>query len=316
MSRTAVPVVTLEGSRNQAQPGSRRGPRLNSYLLRRLFHKEKLATILIERLTEPLHLNALAIFVAGLGTYRMKVAFDLIVRQQYAFPIFYAAEAAQRYGYKKVTLVELGVASGAGLLNMCRIAERTRKATGIDFDIVGFDSGEGMPVAVDYRDLPEHFQEGDFPMLNLAELKNALPANARLLIGDVAKTAPQFIRTLTADAPLGFVAVDLDYYSATKAALAILHGSADKYLPLVPIYLDDIGVVGSNPWNGELLAIDEFNAENSLRKIAPFTLLRSRRIFKNAQWIDRMFALHVHDHAYRSPRHRRATQRVLRNEYL
>ena len=173
-----------------------------------------------------------------------------------------------------------------------------------------------MPAALDYRDLPEHFQQGDFPMTNVAGLKQALPANAELLIGDVAETVPKFVHTLTADAPLGFVSVDVDYYSAAKAAMPILTGGAQNYLPLVPVYLDDIGVHGSNPWNGELLAVSEFNSENALRKIAPFTLLRSRRIFKNTQWIDRMFAAHIHDHPYRSASHRRATKRVLGNEYL
>jgi hypothetical protein len=294
----------------------KRAPGANWYVLRRLLRKDKLAKVFVERLTEPLHLNALSVPVALFGSYRMKVAFDLVVRQQYAFPILYAADAAKRYGYKRVTLVELGVASGAGLLNMCNIAARTTRATGIEFRIVGFDGGKGMPQAADYRDLPEHFQAGDFPMTDFAGLRRALPSNAELVIGDVADTAPAFATTLTQDAPLGFVSVDVDYYSAAKAALPILSGAAENYLPLVPVYLDDIGVDGSNPWSGELLAVSEFNAEHAMRKIAPFTLLRSRRIFKNTQWIDRMFAAHIHDHPCRSPLHLRPTKRVIANEYL
>jgi hypothetical protein len=294
----------------------RRAPKANWYVLRRLLQKEKLEKVFVERLTEPLHLNALSVLVALFGSYRMKVAFDLVVRQQYAFPILYAADAARRYGYKCVTLVELGVASGAGLLNMCRIAERTTKATGIEFRIVGFDGGKGMPPAIDYRDLPEHFQAGDFPMMDFNGLKRALPSNADLIIGDVAETAPAFAQSLTKDAPLGFLSIDVDYYSAAKASLPILLGAPDGYLPLVPVYLDDIGVDGSSPWSGELLAVSEFNAQSAMRKIAPFTLLRSRRIFKNTQWIDRMFAAHIHDHPYRSPERKRATKWVIGNEYL
>jgi len=286
------------------------------YVLRRLFQREKLRRVFVERLTEPLHLNLMSAAVAAFGSYRMKVEFDLVVRQQYAFPILYAADAARHYGYRSLTLVELGVASGAGLLNMCRIAERTTKATGIEFRIVGFDGGRGMPPAIDYRDLPEHFQQGDFPMVDFAALRRALPANAELIIGDVADTVPAFVQSLTPSSPLGFVAMDVDYYSSAKAAMPILEGAADSYLPLVPFYLDDIGVDGSNPWSGELLATAEFNSENLERKIAPFSLLRSKRIFKNTQWIDRMFAAHIHDHPYRSPSHRRATRWVLANEYL
>ena len=285
------------------------------YLLKRLTQKEKLQKVFIERLTEPLHLNLLSLFVALFGSYRSRVAWDLVIRQQYAFPILYAAEAAKRYGYSAITIAELGVAGGAGLMNMCRIAEQTRAAIGVDIRVVGFDTGKGMPPAIDYRDLPEHFQEGDFPM-DFAKLRAALPDFATLILGDVRETIPEFVNGLACSAPLGFVAVDVDYYTGAKAGLEILRGSPDKYLPLVPVYLDDIGIDGSNPWTGELLAVNEFNAENASRKIAPFTLLRSRRIFKNTQWIDRMFAAHIHDHARRSPGFKRASKWVLGNEYL
>jgi hypothetical protein len=285
------------------------------YALRRLSRPGQLRKVLVERGTEPIHLNLLSLFVAAFGSYRAKVDFDLVVRQQYAFPILYAADAAKRYGYKTVTIVEFGVAGGAGLLNLCRIAERTRKETGIEFRVVGFDTGKGMPPAVDYRDLPESFQAGDFPM-DEQRLRQTLPDFAELVIGDITETVPEFCRSLSEDAPIGFVATDVDYYSSAKKALEILKGAPELYLPIVPVYLDDIGVDGSNPWTGELLAVDEFNRENELRKIVPFTLLRSRRIFKNTQWIDRMFAGHIHDHALRSTAHQQVSQRILPNEYI
>jgi len=288
---------------------------MSLYALRRLSQPGQLRKVLVERGTEPIHLNLLSLFVAAFGSYRAKVDFDLVVRQQYAFPILYAADAAKRYGYKTVTIVEFGVAGGAGLLNMCRIAERTRKETGIEFRIVGFDTGKGMPPAVDYRDLPESFQAGDFPM-DEQRLRETLPEFAELVIGDISETVPEFCRSLSEDAPIGFVATDVDYYSSAKKALEILKGAPEHYLPVVPVYLDDIGVDGSNPWTGELLAVDEFNRENALRKVAPFTLLRSRRIFKNTQWIDRMFAGHIHDHALRSAAHQQVSQRILPNEYI
>jgi len=275
----------------------------------------QLRKVLVERGTEPLHLNLLSAIIALCGTYRAKVDFDLVVRQQYAFPLLYAADAAKRYGYETVTIIEFGVAGGAGLVNMCRIAERTQKATGIQFRIFGFDTGNGMPPALDYRDLPESFQAGDFPM-DAASLTRALPDFAKLVIGDVADTIPSFLRSLDGDAPIGFVAVDVDYYSSAKKALAVLTGPPNLYLPIVPVYLDDIGVDGSNPWTGELLAVNEFNHDNEFRKIAPFTMLRSHRIFKNTQWIDRMFAAHIHDHLLRSPAHRREARNVLPNEYI
>ena len=285
------------------------------YALRRLFRPGQLRKVLVERGTEPIHLNLLSAIIAVCGTYRAKVDFDLVVRQQYAFPILYAADAAKQCGYKAVTIIEFGVAGGAGLLNMCRIAARTRAATGIEFRVVGFDTGKGMPAPIDYRDLPESFQAGDFPM-DVDRLRQALPEFAELVIGDIADTVPKFLQSISHETPIAFVAVDVDYYSSARKALKVLAGAPQTYLPVVPVYLDDIGVDGSNPWTGELLAVEEFNRENRLRKIAPFTLLRSRRIFKNTQWIDRMFAAHIHDHALRSPARPRQSRNVLPNEYI
>lgn len=285
------------------------------YLLRRILHPGKLHKIFVERLTEPLHLNLMSLFIAIFGSFRTKVAFDLIVRQQYAFPILFAADLAARHGIRTVTLLEFGVASGAGLLNICQIAHAATNATGIEFRIFGFDTGKGMPPAIDYRDLPEVFQEGDFPM-DVDALSKSLPPFAQLIIGDIAETVPSFLAKFSADAPIGFISVDVDYYTSAKQVLRILTGPPESYLPIVATYLDDIGVPGSNPWTGELLAVREFNNTNEMRKIAPFTLLRSQRIFKNTQWIDRMFAAHIHDHRLRSPAARRASQYVLPNEFL
>ena len=168
------------------------------YTLRRLFRPGQFRKVLVERGTEPIHLNLLSVIVAVCGTYRAKVEFDLVVRQQYAFPILYAADAAKQYGYKTVTIIEFGVAGGAGLLNMCRIAERAQAATGIEFRIFGFDTGEGMPAPLDYRDLPEYFQAADFPM-DVRRLKQSLPDFAKLVIGDIANGASVSRLTRRAD---------------------------------------------------------------------------------------------------------------------
>ena len=289
---------------------------LNTYVLRRAFSDGKYKKIFRERLSEPLHLNVIALGVALFGSYRAKVAFDLMVRQQYAFPLLFAADEARKNGLSRITVLEFGVAAGAGLMNLCDLAARTEAATGIAIEVVGFDTGTGMPPARDFRDMPEYFQEGDFPM-DVEALRAALPARARLVIGPVEQTIPDFLAEVSPRSPIGFVSVDVDYYSSAVQTLPILCGMPDRYLPIVPVYLDDVGMDGANPWNGELLAVAEFNEAQPLRKIAPFTLLRSKRIFKNAQWIDRMYAAHIHDHAKRTPATaRRAEKALILNEYL
>ena len=102
-----------------------------------------------ERLTEPIHLNFISLLVYLFGSYRKKIDFDLIIRQQYAYSILKAADYAKEMAIKTISLIEFGVASGAGLINMAKIAEMIGKETGINFKIYGFDTGKGMPPAID-----------------------------------------------------------------------------------------------------------------------------------------------------------------------
>jgi hypothetical protein len=258
----------------------------------------------------------MALPVALFGGHRAKVDFDLAQRRQYAWPMLFAADQAKNLGIKAVSVVEFGVAAGAGLLNMCALAERTAKATGVTFRVYGFDSGAGMPQAIDYRDQPDRYQRGDFPMGDPDVLRGALPSFAELIIGDIKTTVGNFLERDLIAAPLGFVSMDVDYYSSTKLALRIFGGPPTAYLPTVSVYFDDIDSYDSSPWNGEQLAIAEFNAENVRRKIAPFPFLRTLRLFKNAAWIDHMFATQIFDHPSKIPGALSIPQRVIANEYL
>lgn len=281
----------------------------------KLKHKYIWERIWYERLTEPIHLNLLAVFVALFGTYRAKISFDLILRQSNAFSILKVADRAKQLNLKSVTLIEFGVAAGAGLLNIYKIAEKISLVSGIDFKIYGFDTGIGMPPPQDYRDHPELYQEGDYPM-NQELLSKVLPENVELIIGDLKDTVPAFKKQLSAASPIGFVSIDLDYYSSTKEALKLFLGDAQNYLPETLIYLDDIHEDSHNSFCGELLAIQEFNAENKMRKIDTYTFLRSKRIFKNAPWIDHMRVLHVLDHPLRQNLKSRQEIVTLSNPYL
>jgi hypothetical protein len=287
------------------------------FLLSKLRRRHIWRRIAIERLTEPVHLNLISLLVAVFGSLRARVAFDLILRQHHAFGLLKAADLARASGLHALTAVEFGVANGAGLLNMCEVGRRVTAATGVAFEVVGFDTGGGMPPPADYRDHPEYYTAGDFPMDREA-LDARLPSNARVVYGDVADTVPRFLAEVSAAAPIGFVSLDLDYYHSSRAALRLLeHPEPSIYLPLVVMYLDDIAFAGHNEWCGELLAVAEFNAENELRKIARYGFLRTQRVFKNPAWIEHMFALHVLDHPARQPGTVGARDRiVLDNPYL
>lgn len=244
----------------------------------KLKHSYVWKRILYERVTEPIHLNLFSILVSLFGSYRAKIDFDLILRQHNAYGILRAADEARKLGLQSVTLIEFGVAAGAGLINMCKIAEKVSSITGIDFNIYGFDTGLGMPPPQDYKDHPELYQQGDFPM-NRDQLVKLLPKNAELIIGKLSETIPSFIKKLNPESPVGYVVIDVDYYSSAKEALISFCYDSSNYLPITFLYFDDIHEDYHNDWCGELLAIQEFNSENETRKISPYKFLKTKRIF-------------------------------------
>jgi hypothetical protein len=269
----------------------------------------------VDRLTEPLHLNVISAGVAVFGGLRAKVAFDLVVRQQHAYGLLKAADEARARGIRRVTVVELGVASGTGLLNLCEIGARVTKKTGIEFRLVGFDTGEGMPPPSDYRDHPELYKEGWFPMDREA-LVSSLPENAEIRFGPVGETIRPFAEALEPEAPLAFVTLDVDFYSSSRDALCLFEGPPEGYLAVVPVYVDDIALYTHTRFAGELLAIREFNDEHELRKLDWDWNLRNTRVFKNAEWLTHMFKLHVLDHPERRDLSRPREIASFENPYL
>src|SRR5580698_9337117 len=98
------------------------------------FHKKLLRRhvwrrIFYERLTEPLHLNALSVFVGLFGSFRQKVAYDLVLRPYHAFALLNAADQARGRGLSAITVLEFGVAAGAGLMNISILAQKVTSLT-------------------------------------------------------------------------------------------------------------------------------------------------------------------------------------------
>lgn len=188
------------------------------------------------------------------------------------------------------------MAGGNGLVEMERLSIEVSLATGVDVQPIGFDLGSGMPAPQDYRDLPYIWQKGFFSM-DEKLLRNRL-TSARLIVGDVAETLTEFLDA--ANAPIGFISFDVDYYTSTSAALSAL-GSSDvkMFAPRVFCYFDD--TVGPHEelhsrFAGELLAIDEFNEQNMTRKIAPVNGLAYKLWPHVEPWIMGFHVLHLFAH--------------------
>jgi hypothetical protein len=170
------------------------------------------------------------------------------------------------------------------------------RANKIEVEVYGFDLGSGLPAPSDYRDLGYVWKRGAYEMEDPDGLRRRLKI-ARLLLGDVQDTVPQFVAAQ--HAPVGFVSFDLDFYSSTKNAFHIFSGPDKGLLPRVFCYFDDIVSDGHQlhcEEVGELLAIREFN-ENSRGKSGILTcpILDSGTVFP-ANWEHQLRVYHRFDH--------------------
>jgi hypothetical protein len=207
---------------------------------------------------------------------------------------------------------EFGVAGGDGLVNLVDVAELVTSETGIALRVLGFDTGSGLPPVLGFKEHPEIWSGGDFPMVSRDELVQRTRGRAKVVLGDIADTVDAFIDSLTPSSPLGFASIDVDIHSGARSALRSLLGPSEKLLPAVSLYFDDVGFFFANEWCGELAAINEFNDTNGFRKIGSDRSFTART--PPASWHAHMYVCHALDHAARShPRDR--AQLTIQNHY-
>jgi hypothetical protein len=221
-------------------------------------------------------------------------------RPAYLWGVLQGAGQARTLGIPRITVLEFGVAGGNGLLALERIATQVGALCAVAIDAVGFDTGKGLPLPIDHRDVPNMLWSGRFPMDQDA-LRGRL-RNAALHLGPIDETLPRFLQT--EPAPAAFVSVDVDYYSSTMHALRLLDAPSDRLLPRVYCYFDDILGCTYSDCNGELLAIAEFNAAHARQQICKIHGLRYRvpPAFRDRPWVDCMYIAHVFDHpSYATP---------------
>ncbi len=180
------------------------------------------------------------------------------------------------------------------MVQLERCSEIIDRMIGTGIDVYGFDTGQGMPKPIDIRDLPNLYAEGDYPM-DVEALKAKL-RKARLALGPLRETIPPFISSKPA--PIGFIAIDVDFYSSTKEALSLFEAPSEILLPRIQCYLDDILGYSFADFNGERLAISEFNTEHVTRKISQVYGLRFLVPPEqmNQQWTEKMYLAHIMDH--------------------
>ena len=221
---------------------------------------------------------------------------NLFKRPNYAYGLWRASCEAQMLGFDQITAIEFGVASGNGLLALEHVAEVIKNQMNIAVNIYGFDTGEGMPEPIDFRDLPHIWQPGFFKMdidLLMERIKSA-----KLVIANVKDTLVNF--KISPEAPIGFISFDLDFYSSTMSAFEIFKKNSDMRLPRVFLWMDD--TIGDH-WEthskfaGELLAIEEYNSNNEYKKIAKINCLNAK-LHNNPWWSDGIYVHHEFTHSH------------------
>lgn len=231
-----------------------------------------------------------------LGSYEQRLRIGAVDRPHYGYCVYQAASLAKRLGYSRISVLEFGVAGGNGLVNLEYHAREVSKALGVAVDIYGFDSGEGLPKPLDYRDMPYLFRE-NFYRMDIPKLQARLQ-KARLVLGDIKDTARDFFRKYR-PAPIGAIMYDFDFYSSTVTALEMLDAGEEYYLPRLFCYFDD--TVGSetqlyNDWTGERLAINEFNQAHPYTKFSsPYHLLAKKIV---EPWYHRIWICHFFKHSH------------------
>jgi hypothetical protein len=227
----------------------------------------------------------------------------------YIWGILQGTALAKVLGFERVSVIELGVAGGKGLLRMEEIAERVEEMVGVGIDVYGFDSGAGIPMTQDYKDMPNVWMDGQFAM-DKKELEKRL-RRAKLKLGPVKDTVPAFMES--SPAPVAFVSFDLDIYSSTRDALQLFNAKEGLLLPRVLCYFDDIFGLTYSDYNGERLAISEFNDAHIMRKLSPLYGLKFYvpPVVKDDAWPEQIYFLHIFDHSlYNRPDELRKPMRM------
>jgi hypothetical protein len=216
-------------------------------------------------------------------------------RIPYAWGILQGVSLASALGVGRVSVVEFGVAGGNGLVAMERIGERVEQLFDVRLDIYGFDTGAGLPRVADYRDVPNLASTGLYVM-DQAKLRSRL-RRSQLILGDIKDTIVEFMASRPA--PIAFLACDLVLYTSTMSALRVLDADESMLLPRIHCNFDDVLGFTYGDYNGERLAIHEFNAAHPMRKISPIYGLRHyvpARCF-NDMWVEKFWIAHIFDHS-------------------
>ena len=181
-------------------------------------------------------------------------------KPHYETVLLESCKEAKKLGINNVSVLELGVAGGNGIIALEKYKKSIEKYLNIKIDIYGFDTGEGMPASTLKEDLPFVFKPGQFK-IDKEDVSKKI--NSKIFYGDIKDTIVEFIDSKPNK--ISCIFFDLDYYSSTKSFMNQIENLRKYLLPRVLCYFDDLHLPEKyiSDVNGVLLAINEFNSLNT-----------------------------------------------------
>ena len=209
-------------------------------LLKRILHYDK-----------PLRIALLAYLSLKFKTFK----------PHYESILYEACLEAKKLGIDRVSVLELGVAGGNGIIALEKYKKKIEKVLDINIDIFGFDTGEGLPRTEDVNeDLPFFWRTDLYKMDKEAVSKLT---NSKIFYGDVKDTVDDFVKVNKNK--ICCIFFDLDLYTSTINFLNQIPKIDKHLLPRVLCYFDDVYVPENyiTHFNGVFKAISEFNKKYS-----------------------------------------------------
>ena len=181
-------------------------------------------------------------------------------RPHYETLIYETSKNAIKLGHNEINIIELGVAGGDGIRTLVKYKKKIENILKIKINIIGFDTGTGLPETNYKQDLPFFWKKGDYTNQNLNKLEKDF-TNVKIYQGNISSTLEEFINQNKKK--IGLIIFDLDLYSSTKSFLNKIPelSKENLLLPRTFCYFDDLFLADYclDDTNGEPLAISEFN---------------------------------------------------------
>jgi len=170
------------------------------------FYKIKLLILRILGYEKPLRVALLKYLSLKFTTFR----------PHYETLIYESSKNAVKLGYDEINIIELGVAGGDGIKTLVKYKKKVEKILKIKINIIGFDTGTGLPDTNYKQDLPFFWMKGDYTNQNLSNLEKEF-TNVKIYQGNISSTLDKFINNNKKK--IGLIIFDLDLYSSTKLFL-------------------------------------------------------------------------------------------------